>query len=99
MVNIFEGATRTLQFNQDMLFASFESISSAISVVNAELNIVAWNKRYEQMFNYPEGMLRVGRPAEDLIRFNAGRGMLGAGAIEAHVNTRLGHLTDRKSVV
>lgn len=96
VVNIFEETTRTLQFNQDMLFASFESISSAISVVNAELNIVAWNKRYEQMFNYPEGMLRVGRPAEDMIRFNAGRGMLGAGAIEAQVNTRLGHLTAGK---
>lgn len=93
VVNIFEETTRTLQFNQDMLFASFESISSAISVVDADLKIVAWNKRYEQMFNYPEGMLRVGRPAEDLVRFNAERGMLGAGAIEAQVHTRLGHLT------
>jgi len=93
VVNIFEETTRTLQFNQDMLFASFESISSAISVVNADLKIVAWNKRYEQMFNYPEGMLRVGRPVEDLVRFNAKRGMLGAGAIEAQVNNRLGHLT------
>ncbi|MCK4674872.1 MAG: PAS-domain containing protein, partial [Gammaproteobacteria bacterium] len=66
VVNIFEETTRTLQFNQDMLFASFESISSAISVVNAELKIVAWNKRYEQMFNYPEGMLCVGRSVADL---------------------------------
>ncbi|MES0327313.1 MAG: PAS domain-containing hybrid sensor histidine kinase/response regulator [Gammaproteobacteria bacterium] len=96
VVNIFEETTRTLQFNQDMLFASFESISSAISVVNADLKIVAWNKRYEQMFNYPTGMLRVGRPAEDLVRFNAERGMLGAGAIEDQVNTRLGHLTAGK---
>ncbi len=96
VVNIFEETTRTLQFNQDMLFASFESISSAISVVNAELKIVAWNKRYEQMFNYPKGMLRVGRPAEDLVRFNAERGILGAGAVEAQVHTRLGHLTAGK---
>ncbi|MGD8934340.1 MAG: PAS-domain containing protein, partial [Gammaproteobacteria bacterium] len=81
VVNIFEGTTRTLQFNQDMLFASFESISSAISVVNADLQIVAWNKRYEQMFNYPKGMLRVGRPVADLVRFNAERGMLGAGPV------------------
>ena len=92
VVNIFEETTRTLQFNQDMLFASFESISSAISVVNADLKIVAWNKRYEQMFNYPEGMLVVGRPAADLVRYNAERGMLGAGEIEKQVQTRLGHL-------
>ena len=92
VVNIFEETTRTLQFNQDMLFASFESISSAISVVNAELKIVAWNKRYEQMFNYPEGMLCVGRSVADLVRFNAERGMLGAGEVEKHVQTRLAHL-------
>ncbi|NOQ87945.1 MAG: response regulator [Gammaproteobacteria bacterium] len=92
VVNIFEETTRTLQFNQDMLFASFESISSAISVVNAELKIVAWNKRYEQMFNYPEGMLCVGRSVSDLVRFNAERGMLGAGEVEKHVQTRLAHL-------
>lgn len=92
VVNIFEETTKTLQFNQEMLFASFESISSAISVVNADLEIVAWNKRYEQMFNYPKGMLRVGRPAADLVRFNAERGMLGAGSVEQQVQTRLHHL-------
>lgn len=97
MVNIFEGTTRTLQFNQDMLFASFESISSAISVVNAELQIVAWNKRYEQMFNYPKGMLRVGRPVADLVRFNAERGMLGPGQVESLVQSRLSHLMAGKS--
>ncbi len=96
VVNIFEETTRTLQFNQDMLFASFESISSSISVVNADLKIVAWNKRYEQMFNYPKGMLCVGRLAADLIRYNAERGMLGAGEVEQLVQIRLKHLTEGK---
>ena len=93
VVNILEETTRRLQFNQDVLFASFESMSSAISVVNANLEMVAWNKRYEQMFNYPKGMLRVGRPVADLVRLNAKRGMLGAGSVEQHIQTRLGHLT------
>ncbi|SMF56655.1 Na+/proline symporter [Alteromonadaceae bacterium Bs31] len=97
VVNIFEETTRTLQFNQDMLFASFESISSAISVVNAELEMVAWNRRYEQMFNYPEGMLYVGKSVAELVRFNAERGMLGSGSVEQHVETRLQHLTAGKA--
>ena len=96
VVNILEETTRSLRFNQDVLFASFESMSSAISVVNADLEMVAWNKRYEQMFNYPRGMLRVGRPVADLVRFNAERGMLGAGSAEKHVQTRLSHLTAGK---
>lgn len=92
VVNIVEGTTKTLQFSQEMLFASFESMSSAISVVDADLKMVAWNKRYEQMFNYPKGMLCVGRPAADLVRYNAERGKLGAGNLDELVRTRLSHL-------
>ncbi|MES2673314.1 MAG: PAS domain-containing hybrid sensor histidine kinase/response regulator [Pseudomonadota bacterium] len=97
VVNIFEETTRSLRFSQEMLAASFESISSAISVVNADLKIVAWNKRYEQMFNYPQGLLCVGRPVAELVRFNAERGLLGAGDVEQHVQTRLSHLLGEKS--
>lgn len=92
VVNIFEETTRALRFNQDMLFASFENISSAISIVNSDLQMVAWNRRYEDMFNYPKGMLNVGRPVADLVRFNAQRGMLGPGTAEEHVKRRLMHL-------
>jgi Na+/proline symporter/signal transduction histidine kinase/CheY-like chemotaxis protein len=92
VVNIFEETTRALRFNQDILFASFENMSSAISVVNKDLKMVAWNRRYEEMFNYPKGMLRVGIPVADLVRFNAQRGLLGAGDIEEKVQQRLSHL-------
>jgi Na+/proline symporter/signal transduction histidine kinase/CheY-like chemotaxis protein len=96
VVNLFGETTRALRFNQEILFSSFENVSSGISVVNAELNIVAWNQRYEKMFNYPEGMLQVGQSVADLVRFNAGRGLLGAGAIDKLVESRLTHLQEGK---
>ncbi|TQV85663.1 response regulator [Exilibacterium tricleocarpae] len=96
VVNIFEETTRALRFNQDILFASFENISSAISIVNSDLQMVAWNRRYEDMFNYPQGMLNVGRPVADLVRFNARRGMLGPGSEDEHVKRRLTHLQSGK---
>lgn len=92
VVNIFEETTKALRFNQDMIVASFESISSAISVVNDDLNLVSWNRRYEEMFDYPDGMLKVGVPIADLVRFNSQRGMLGSGSVEEHVQKRLNHL-------
>jgi Na+/proline symporter/signal transduction histidine kinase len=92
VVNIFEETTRSLQFNQEMLFASFESISSAISVVNADLKIVAWNKRYEHLFQYPTGILHVGQSVAELVRYNAERGMLGKGDVEQQIQKRLKHL-------
>ncbi len=92
VVNIFEETTKALRFNQDMIVASFESISSAISVVNDDLKLVSWNRRYEEMFDYPNGMLKVGVPIADLVRFNSERGMLGSGSADEHVKKRLSHL-------
>ncbi len=97
VVNIFEETTKALQFNQDMIVASFETISSAISVVNSDLNLVSWNRRYEEMFDYPKGMLRVGIPVEELVRFNFSRGLLGPGSADDHVQRRIGHLHSGKS--
>lgn len=92
VVNIFEDTTRALRQKQEIISASFEHISSGISVVNENLEVVAWNRRYEQMFNYPDGMLTQGRNVEEIFRFNAKRGILGAGDIEELVHKRLEHL-------
>jgi CheY-like chemotaxis protein len=64
-----------------------------VSVVDADMRLVAWNRRYQQLFDYPDGMLYVGRPVADLMRWNAERGEMGAGDIEAHERVRrLEHL-------
>ena len=97
VVSMFGETTRALRFNQEILFSSFENISSGISVVNAQMNIVAWNRRYEDMFNYPKHMLKVGKPVADLFRFNAQRGLLGTGEIEHLVQKRLSHLRNGRS--
>ena len=96
VVSMFGETTRALRFNQEILFSSFENVSSAISVVNSSLKLIAWNRRYEEMFNYPKGMLQIGVPVADLVRFNAERGLLGAGAIEELVDKRLRHLMSGK---
>jgi signal transduction histidine kinase/Na+/proline symporter/CheY-like chemotaxis protein len=81
-----------LGFSRQILTSTFENIEAGISVVDADLNLVAWNSRYEALFNYPPGMIYVGRPVEDLIRYNASRGELGPGDTEEQVTRRLTHL-------
>lgn len=53
-----------------------ETITQGISVVDNSLNLVAWNKTYEQMFDYPPHLLYVGCPIEKIYRFNVKRGLL-----------------------
>lgn len=62
VVAIVGEASQDLRFNQRLLEAALENMSQGISVVDADLRLVAWNRRYEELFGYPAGMLRVGMP-------------------------------------
>jgi len=69
--------SRALRFNQTVLEAALENMGQGISVVDAELKLVAWNRRYAELFDYPPTLLAVGTPVLDLVRHNAARGLLG----------------------
>ncbi len=97
VVNFFDETTQALRFNQNLLFTSLENLSHGISVVDKDLKMVAWNKRYAEMFNYPDNFLQVGQPIEEVIRFNASRGECGPGEIDQHVDKRVRHLKNATS--
>jgi Na+/proline symporter/signal transduction histidine kinase/ActR/RegA family two-component response regulator len=92
VVHFFDDTTQALQNQQSIMFSSLENLAQGISVVDAELRLVVWNKRYLDLFEYPEGMVQPGRPIADLIRFNAERGECGVGDIEDLVEKRLRHM-------
>lgn len=96
-------ASQDLRFNQRVLEAALENMSQGISVVDAELRLVAWNRRYEELFGYPTGMLRVGMPIAEAARW-ALREVAGidpardAAALErrlAHMRAGTPHLSER----
>ncbi|NQD94270.1 hybrid sensor histidine kinase/response regulator, partial [Pseudomonas sp. CrR25] len=89
VVRIVDEASEVLQFNRALLQGAIENITQGISVVDQSLRLVAWNHRYLELFDYPEGLIYVGRPIAEIIRFNAERGMLGDGDVEENVAKRL----------
>ncbi|MCC2616373.1 PAS-domain containing protein [Aestuariibacter halophilus] len=94
VVNFFDDTTQALQFNTSALFTSIESLDQGISVVDKDLNLVAWNKRYLELFDYPDDMISVGTPIERLVRYNAIRGECGVGDIDELVSRRLEHMRE-----
>lgn len=89
---LLDEASQELRFSRGLLGVTFENISHGISVVDRELRLVAWNRRYAELFDYPPELLEVGRPIEDLLRHNAARGLLGEGDVDALVAARLERL-------
>ena len=97
---LLDEANQELRFNRQVLSSTLENISQGVSVVDANLRLIAWNRRYQDMLGYPDGMLYVGRPIADLIRWSAERaemtelGVAGgdAAGVDEQVRRRLAHL-------
>jgi len=89
VVTIVDEASQALRFNRSLLQSTIENISLGISVVDQQLRLVAWNRPYVEMFNYPEGLICVGRPIEEVFRYNAIKGEYGPGEIEPLVKKRV----------
>ena len=92
VVTLFDDTTQAIQFSRKILFSTLEHLSQGVSVVDRELKLVAWNRAYLEMFDYPEAMVRVGRPIADIVRFNAERGLCGPGSSDEHVEKRIAHM-------
>ncbi|KKO46305.1 sodium:proline symporter [Arsukibacterium ikkense] len=90
-------ASQVFQFNQGLLLSTIDNISQGISVVDADLRLIAWNQRYIDMFSYPPGMVEVGKPVADVIRFNLQRGLIDSENIDAEVSKRLSFLRQGSS--
>lgn len=92
VVNLLDHAGQEMRFNREILTTTLENLSQAVSVVDAELRLVTWNRRYQALFNYPESLLCVGRPIADLIRWNAEHGEMGEGDTDTLIQRRIAHL-------
>lgn len=103
VVSLLDEASQELRFNRQVLSTTLENISQGVSVVDADMRLIAWNRRYQDMLGYPDGMLYVGRPIAELIQWNAERAELSIADlstadpgieddIEEQVRRRLAHL-------
>lgn len=92
VVTLFDDTTRAIQFSRKILISTLDHLSQGVSVIDSSLNLVAWNRAYMKMFEFPPGIVRIGRPIAEIIRFNAERGVFGPGDPESHVRRRMEHI-------
>jgi PAS domain S-box-containing protein len=92
VAELLDETSQELRFSRQLLAATMENVTQGISVVDADMNLVAWNRRYLELFDYPSGLVYVGRPVAELIRWNAQRGEFGLGDPEEQVAKRLAHM-------
>jgi len=91
-VLVEDASTQRQKYSRNLLQSAIENASQGFSVIDADLNIVAWNKKYIDFFDYPKELVYVGCPIEKLLRFNGKRGLFGTSNVDDAVNKRLEYL-------
>jgi signal transduction histidine kinase len=89
-------ATRTARGSSWEATAALSTLSTlldhivqGILVCDRDGRILAFNRRYLDLFGYPPGVVRVGGTYEEILRFNVARDGYAGDALEAHVQERL----------
>jgi Na+/proline symporter/signal transduction histidine kinase len=92
VLELLDRTSQAVQFNRELLESTLDNMSQGVAVVDQNLRLVGWNRRYLDLMDYPDGTVHLGQPIEELIKFNAERGLLGNGEPGSEIRKRLEHL-------
>jgi signal transduction histidine kinase/CheY-like chemotaxis protein len=77
---------------KDVLQHAIELARDGMAIFSADLRLMAWNRAYRDMFDFPAEYMRIGTPMDVLVRFNAERGVYGLGSADEYVALRMASL-------
>ena len=100
---IIDAPLAELAQRHEMLQAGLDLLDQGITVFDGDLRLVAWNRPFLTLLDFPEQLAYVGAPFESFIRYNAGRGEYGPGDAEEQIRERVqaarhftAHVTERQ---
>ena len=76
-----------------LITASLDLLNEGFGIFDAELRLVACNRGFAELNQYPEAMCRPGTPLEAMLRCNAERGDYGPGDVDGQISERMGELS------
>ena len=88
-LRLVDEASAAIQYNRDLLQYALDFARQGITVFDREHRLICWNREYRDLFDLPQDVLRVGVELDEIVRFNAQRGLYGLGPIEDIVRRRI----------
>ena len=64
-------------------------IQQGVTIYDSNLELVAWNRRFVEIYNLPNGLVKRGSTFEEVVKFLATKGEYGPGDIETLVEERV----------
>lgn len=89
-----DNSNQQLEFSRTVLQSAIENVSEGISVIDSDLKLVAWNRRYLDIFNYPDDFIYIGCPISQLIHFNLSQQGYFVKDIDIQVKKRINYIKE-----
>jgi PAS domain S-box-containing protein len=80
---------REIASKSTALEATFDNMSEGITMIDRDLVVVGFNRRFVEMFSFPADSLKIGMPYEALLRVHTEVGNFGPGDADEQVRARL----------
>ncbi len=93
-LKLLDDASAAIQYSRDLLQHAIDNARQGITVFDRDLNLVAWNRAFVDLYELPPDLVRVRVSLEDIVRFNAERGSYGPGPVDIHIETRIRSFVD-----
>ena len=98
-LRLVDEASAAIQYNRDLLQYALDFARQGITVFDRDHRLICWNREFRDLFDLPGDALRVGVGIEEIVRFNAQRGLYGQGVGEEFVATRVDLLLNERKPV
>ena len=94
-LKMLDDASAAIQSSRDLLQHALDHARQGVTVFDANMALVAWNRAFAELFELPPAMMRPGLGLDAIVRYNAARGVYGRGASDDYVAERIANLLDR----
>ena len=88
-LKLLDDASAAILSSRDRLQHALDHARQGITVFDQNLSLSAWNREFAELFDLPAAMLRPGVGLDEILSFNAARGLYGSGASDDFITARL----------
>ncbi|NIX78147.1 hybrid sensor histidine kinase/response regulator [Microvirga terricola] len=88
-LKLLDDASAAIQHSRDLLQHAINYAKQGITVLDRDLNLLAWNQAFVDLYELPPDLVRVGIGMDAIFSFNAQRGSYGPGDTNQLIAARI----------
>jgi Na+/proline symporter/signal transduction histidine kinase len=95
-LKLIDDASSAIQSSRDLLQHALDHARQGITVFDRDLALTCWNREFSDLFDLPTSLMRLGVGLDEIVRFNAARGLYGPGSVDDFIAERIESLLNEQ---